>query len=219
MKLILVEARSDADVIFDEKYLRQLPERIGIITTVQHAHKINDVVEFLKANGKQPIIHKGKQVHAGQLLGCDVSNATAIANKVDAFLYIGSGQFHPVGLALEDGKDMFCYDPLSREFTKMDRASIEKIRKRKKGAYIKFLSATDIGVLITLKSGQYNLPKAMMLKKRYPEKNFYFLVADTISWMQLNNFTFIECFVNTACPRIAEDFYTEKPVVNYSEIM
>ncbi|HLD06123.1 MAG TPA: diphthamide synthesis protein [Candidatus Nanoarchaeia archaeon] len=219
MKLVLVEARSDADVVFDERYLSRLPARLGIITTVQHAHKIDEVIGFLRKHGKQPIIHKGKQVHAGQLLGCDVSNATAIAKDVDAFLYIGSGQFHPVGLALEDHKDLFCYDPLSKEFTKMDKKEIDKIRQRKKGAYLKFLSATEIGVLVTLKSGQYNLPKAMQLRDRYPEKSFYLLLSDTLNWMQLNNFTFIECFVNTACPRIAEDFYTERPVVNYSEVM
>lgn len=40
----------------------------------------------------------------------------------------------------------------------------------------------------------------------YPNKKFYIFIADTIDYNQLNDFPFIEAWVNTACPRIEEDF-------------
>ena len=43
------------------------------------------------------------------------------------------------------------------------------------------------------------------LEKKYPDKKFYTFVAETIDYAQLDNFNFIEAWINTACPRIEED--------------
>jgi len=54
-----------------------------------------------------------------------------------------------------------------------------------------------------------------LLKKKYEDKKFYTFIAETIDLNQLENFPFIECWVNTACPRIAED---KKGMININEI-
>jgi len=46
------------------------------------------------------------------------------------------------------------------------------------------------------------------------------LLYDDLDWGSLENFPFIECFVNTMCPRIAYDDYHKlpKPVVDYLDL-
>jgi len=217
MKTLFIEARSDENIIPNKKDISLLPKNIGIITTVQHAHKINELIEFLKKQNKNPIIKKNKQKYPGQILGCDVSNAELIKDKVDCFLYIGSGNFHPIEAALKTDKKVYCYNPLSRVFSKVNENEVERYKKRIKGAKIRFLSSKEIGVLISVKPGQYNLEKAKKLKEKYKDKNFYFLIFDTLRKEELENFNFIECFVNTACPRIAED-ELNKAVINIEDI-
>lgn len=217
MKTIFIEAKSDLDIIPNEKDIELLPDKIGIITTVQHAHKINELIEFLKKNNKNPIIKKNKQEYPGQILGCDVSNAQLIKDKVDAFLYIGSGQFHPIEVALKTNKEVHCYNPLTKTFTKVNKEEIEKLKRKKKGSYIKFLSSKEIGVLISTKPGQYQLEKAKQLKKKYPDKNFYLFIFNTLRKEELENFPFVECFVNTACTRIKDDDLN-KSVINIEDL-
>ncbi|MBU4283524.1 MAG: diphthamide synthesis protein, partial [Nanoarchaeota archaeon] len=88
------------------------------------------------------------------------------------------------------------------------------------GALIKFLSSKEIGVILTTKPGQEQLKEAFELKNKFKDKNFYFLIFDTIDFNQLENFPFIECFVNTACPRIALDDSIKigKAIINLEDI-
>ena len=45
-------------------------------------------------------------------------------------------------------------------------------------------------------------------------------VTDTLDFAELENFPFIECYVNTMCPRIGMDdtIRTAKPIVNIDDI-
>jgi len=216
MKTLFIEAKSNAEIIPNKKDIDNLPKNIGIITTVQHADKINELIRFLKENNKAPIINKGKQKYPGQILGCDISNAELIKDKVDVFLYIGTGNFHPIEAALLE-KSVYCYNPLTKKFSEINKKDIEKIKNKIKGAKIKFLSSKEIGVLISIKPGQFNLKSALELKKKYPEKNFYFLIFDTLRKEELENFNFIECYVNTACPRLRDDEFN-KAIINIDDL-
>ena len=78
----------------------------------------------------------------------------------------------------------------------------------------------DIGVLVTTKPGQNKVNIFMKIKDRYPDKNFYFLVNNNVEFDRLEDFPFIECFVNTACERIATDDYSKfkKPILNFEDL-
>ena len=95
-----------------------------------------------------------------------------------------------------------------------------ELKKKVKGAKLKFLTSKNIGVLISIKPGQNQMKKALKLKQKYKNKEFYFLIADTISFTQLENFPFIDCFINTACPRISFDDSQKigKPIINIEDI-
>jgi len=220
MKLMFIEARSKTPVSF-KKTILKLPEKIGLVTTVQFIGQIKEVKSILEKKDKKVFLGKGKHTaYQGQVLGCDVQAAVSVEKKIDAFLYIGSGLFHPIAISLKTKKDVFTFNPLTNKFDKVDKKEVEKINKRKKGALIKFLSSKELGVIVTTKPGQEQLKEAFELKKRFKDKNFYFLIFDTIDFNQLENFPFIECFVNTACPRIALDdsIKINKAIINLEDI-
>lgn len=195
MKKLFIPTEAEIDVIpAVEKALKRLPEKVGLLTTVQHLGKLKDVKSFLEKNMKNVEI-------GGQILGCNQENAEKIAGKVDCFLYIGSGEFHPTGVLLKLNKKIVIANPYSGDVSEITNEEIEKIMKRKKGALLKFHSAKIVGVLVSTKPGQHNLKEAEKLKKKY-DKRFYFFIADTFDFKEMENFPFIEAWVNTACPRI-----------------
>ena len=203
MKILHIPAKALVDIKLPDKELNKLPKNIGLVTTIQHLHKLRDIQKQLPSS-----------IVAGQILGCDVSVAEKINNRVDAFLFIGSGVFHPLAVALKTKKPVFCWNPFVREMKTIDKKDIENYEKRKKAALTKFLSSDRIGILICTKPGQYNIEKALKLKEK-GDKEYYLFQFDTLNITELENFNFIQCWVNTACPRIAED---KANIINIEDI-
>ena len=214
MKTLFIPARFIGKVEMDESFIGKLPEKIGIVSTSQFLNCLNSVKSLLEKSGRKVFIGKSLQGNYGQLLGCDVSSSAAIDDKVDAFLYIGSGEFHPRGVALKTSKEVFAFNPLANDFCRIERKEIEHYSKRKKAAYLKFLSSDKIGILVSMKQGQNSIKKAIELKKKLKTKECFIFIAETLDFGQLENFPFIQSWVNTACPRIDEDINC----VNISEI-
>lgn len=203
MKILFIDAKSDADIKIPKEQLAKLPKKIGIATTIQHLHKIKDVQKQIPGS-----------IIAGQVLGCSAEAAESVKSKVDAFLYIGSGEFHPLEIAYETKKEVFCFNPSSKKLSKISRADVEKHEARKRTSLIKFLSADKVGILVSTKPGQNRMNDAEKLSKR-KDKEYFLFAFDTLNELDLENFPFIQCWVNTACPRIAD----KKPnIINIDDI-
>ncbi|MBW2973037.1 2-(3-amino-3-carboxypropyl)histidine synthase subunit [Candidatus Woesearchaeota archaeon] len=203
MKILHIHARSTADVKLSESAINALPAKLGVVTTIQHLHKLDEVISQLK-----------EAVKGGQVLGCNVDSAKQIAEKVDAFLFIGSGEFHPIAVALETGKKVFKWNPLTQKLSVVKEEDVERYKKRKKAALVRFLSANKVGILVSTKHGQSQIEKATALADK-KDKEYYIFAFDTLNPSDLENFPFIEVWVNTACPRIAD----EKPnIINISDL-
>ena len=219
MKIMMVEGRYKGKINLSNLDASAIPNKIGLATTAQFLDFVGEIKQFLENNGKTIFIDGAKQKYAGQLLGCDVGGAEKIKDDVDAFLYIGTGIFHPLGIALNIDKEVFCYDPLSAVLSKIDRAEIEKYNRKRKAAYMKFLESAEIGILVSLKPGQNNFKKAAELKNQLKDKNCYIFAFDTLDFSQVENFPFVQCWVNTACSRILDDYGKfPKPLVDLSDI-
>ncbi len=210
MKILFIEAKSKSSVegLLDKV---QYEGRIGLITTIQHLHLLPSVKKKLK-----------NSVIGGQVLGCDVSNAVRIAKRVDAFLFIGSGNFHPVQVAMKTGKRVLTLDPIAGNVSEVSPADIETRKRRITAGYAHFLNANRIGILVSSKPGQSQMKEAEALKKELLRqgKKAYIFVFDTLDFHQLENFPDIESWVNTACLRIAIEDYDKFPksVVNLSDL-
>lgn len=219
MKIMMVEGRYKGEIDLSSLDAAILPERIGYVTTVQFLDYNDKIKNFLEGKGKKVIIGKGRQIYGGQLLGCDQGGAEKIAEEVDAFLYIGTGKFHPLGVALKTNKEVFCYDPIHAIMSRVGMKEAKKHNEKRKAAYLKFLHSKEIGILVSLKPGQNNFKKAMKLKERLKGRNCYIFAFDTLEFGQVENFPFIECWVNTACSRILDDYEKfPKPLVDLGDL-
>ncbi len=219
MRIMMVEGRYKGQIDLSNLDAGILPKTIGLATTVQFLDYVDEIKEFLGSKGKEVFVDKMRQKYEGQLLGCDQGGAEKIKDKVDAFLYIGTGVFHPLGIAISINKEVFCYDPLNAIMSKIDKDEVERYNNKRKGAYLKFLDSKEIGILVSLKPGQNNFKKAIELKKQLKDKNCYIFAFDTLDFNQIENFPFVQCWVNTACNRILDDYAKfPKPLVDLSDI-
>ena len=219
MKIMMVEGRYKGEIDLSNLDTNVLPKKIGLATTVQFLDYVDEIKQFLQSRGINAFIDKIRQKYEGQLLGCDAGCAVKIKDEVDAFLYIGTGIFHPLGIALNVDKDVFCYDPIHAVMSKIDKAEVERYDRKRKGAYLRFIHAKEIGMLVSMKPGQNNFKKAVQLKNQLSGKNCYIFVFDTLDFNQIENFPFVECWVNTACNRILDDYSKfPRPLVDLSDI-
>lgn len=207
MKTLFIPAKANINLDF----LKKVKGKVGLVTTIQHLHQLKDAQKLIR-----------NSVIGGQVIGCNVSNAIKIKDKVDSFLFIGSGKFHPLEIALKTNKPVYIANPSSKTIERLPVKKIEEYKKRRKGAYLKFLAANKIGILISIKPGQYTLgrystlneklKKAFVLQKKLKKESYIFLF-DTLTENDLENFPDIECWVNTACPRL-----NFKKVINLEEL-
>jgi len=224
MKTLFIETKANVEVKLPAKLVGKLPKKLCLAASVQFMDKLPKLKQQLEKSGRTVTLLKAKHSkYPGQLLGCGYMGMKFNV-KTDAFLYIGDGLFHPEALLLGSDKDVYQFNPFTKEFGKLGREWVERIRKREKGALLTFLSSDSIGIIITLKPGQLGvqatLKQAFALQQEFPEKSFYYLVADTIDFQQLQNFTFVQCFVNTACPRMVDESEKfPKPVINIEKLM
>ncbi|MCL7411908.1 MAG: diphthamide biosynthesis enzyme Dph2 [Methanosarcinaceae archaeon] len=209
-KVYFIDARSDVDVTFvAKKALQSLRgQRIGLITTVQHVHKLVGVREILEQNGKTCFIGEGdsKIAYPGQVLGCNFSAARVEGvggEKCDEYLYIGSGDFHPLGVTLATKKRVVIADPLMNEVREVDHTQIMRQRSAVIG---KSYDANVFGIIVSTKNGQNRMELAEQLKElaKKHDKTAHILSMDLITPDQLLQFK-VDAFVNTACPRLAVD--------------
>ncbi len=225
MKMFFIETKANVDISFPAKLVSKLPKRLCLAASVQFSHQLPQLQQFLEKHGKETSLLKARHSkHLGQILGCGYSKMEFDAANTDAFLYIGDGMFHPEALLLGSDKPVFCFDPFTKKFRKLGREWADRIRKKEKGALLTFLSSDNIGVVVTVKPGQLgvqvSLKQIFSLQQKFPDKKFHFLVCDTIDFTQLRNFPFVQCFVNTACHRMIDDYDKfPKPVINIEEVL
>jgi len=211
MKTLFIEAHYKKPITIN-KTLDGLQGNIGLVSSIQFLHSLPLIKKSLNKNNKKI----KKIIIGGQILGCNTKNAEKIKNKVNAFLYIGDGAFHPLGIAIKTKKPVYQYNPFNKTFKKIEKTQIENYKKRKKTALIKFLHADNVGIIVSTKKGQYyDIKKLKLLEKKYPKKKFYTFITETLDYKQLENFPFIQAWVNTACPRIEEDI----SIVNIEDII
>jgi 2-(3-amino-3-carboxypropyl)histidine synthase len=219
MDLFFIPAKAKLKVSLPGKLVAELPQHVCLATASQFVSQLGMVKASLEAGGKVVSLVKGKHAKwPGQILGCSWAGLE-FPPETEAFLYIGDGLFHPKALLLGSDKPVFVYDPFADHVERLAQDAVADIRRKAKGALLTFLHATSIGVLLSTKPGQMQLHLALDLKRRFPDKNFYYLTSNTIEFNQMENFPFVECFVNTSCNRIIDDYARfPKPVVNIEDL-
>ncbi|VVB84444.1 2-(3-amino-3-carboxypropyl)histidine synthase [uncultured archaeon] len=202
--VVFIEARSNVDIVTAVRKAIPLLKtgRIGLITTVQHVHKLDEACAVLKEHGKECVVGKGDKrvAYPGQVLGCNFSAARV---DCDEILYIGSGFFHPIGAAIATGKRVIAADPYLNQAVEV---APEKFLRKRGGYIAKAMEANVFGIIVSTKSGQKRMELALELKalaQKHGKKSFI-IEMDLVTPEQLLAFK-ADAYVNTACPRITID--------------
>jgi 2-(3-amino-3-carboxypropyl)histidine synthase len=216
----------DAPLDVLEASMKSLEEygTIGVVTTVQHVHQLDAIRSFYEKRNKRVLIGKpyGSAKVPGQILGCDAGSAASIDSQVDAHIYFGAGRFHPLGALLATTKPFFVVDPFSKEVE-----CIDKYRKvyaqRSRGKMLRSLDARRFAIMVSTKSGQFNMDLAKILKSKIVDSGLdaQIVVANTFDFESLNNMRCFDAFVSTACPRMAVDDTERltKPLLSANELV
>ena len=204
---VFIEAFSNIDLKKDlEKCLKELKSysRIGLVTTTQHLHLLNETKDFLEDNGKEVILGSSPSTRKGQVLGCNFSSIKEL--DVDVILFIGSGNFHPLGIKLFSNTPVLALDPYNSEIRSMDEYA-DRILRIRFARITKASTARKWGVIVSSKEGQYRMALAKQLKKTLEDNGMeaYIILADNINPDILLPYLELEAFVVSACPRIAID--------------
>ena len=164
--------------------------KVGILGTVHFLHLLNEVKKRVP-----------NSVVLVQVTGCNAKNA--LKEKVDSYLFIGSENFHPEEIARITGKEVYIANPFVYSIKKIEILDNEK---RIRGKQLVYLNSEHKGILVSTKSGQEKLKEALKLKGRI-------FLFNTLRETELENFSEIDCWINTACPRIEG-----KRIINLSDI-
>ena len=189
---------------------------IILVTTAQHLHQLQDIVAYLERKGKTVLTTRGTLArNVGQVLGCDDHGAVSIAAKADVILYFGGGKFHPTGIRAGD-TPLIAVDPYSST-SRLMNDELKRLEKKRHAQFMLASEAKTFGILVSTKPGQYALATAKKVKGELERvgKRAVILVSHEINWLSLENFRSFDAYVNTACPRIWEDYpQAKKPIIN-----
>jgi len=215
----------EVDKVVEKAIPSLVGKRIGLVTTAQHLLMLEKAETVLKNHGLQVTIPQGDDRIAmkGQILGCNFSAATKIMEEVDSFLFLGSGMFHPVGLYLSTKKPVIAADPYTNTVKKQEVEDLKNNMLRLRyGAIVAAKSARRFGILIGEKYGQQRVKLAKELKKMLDDagRKSILITLDDFSPLSLQGFSDLDCYVSTACPRIAIDDYQQykKPILTPVEL-
>ena len=221
--VLYIESRSDADV--DDSILgllSGLPERIGLLATIQYLDLIPKVKSILEKSGRKVFVGTGDRriAYPGQVLGCNCSSAEAVLDDVDAFLFIGEGDFHPLAAAFGIKKDVIVLNPVTSEVRSMAEVRDRILRKRF-AAIQTAKNAQSFLVIVCSKVGQNRSEEAdrAIEKIRSHGLKAYKAILEEITSLSLLSYR-VDAYVNTACPRVAMDDSAkyDHPMITLTEL-
>ena len=226
LPVVYVEAKSSIAV--DTVTLRAIPflynyKRIGLATTIQHIETLNHAKQILSDAGKEVYIgNAGQLEYAGQVIGCNYSNVKTIVDQVDAYLFIGGGIFHALGIAVATSKPTIIADPYDNRTFPVTKEA-KKLLKQRFASIQEAKKAKTFGILVGLKPGQKHFYSAMNAKTIAEKHGLcaFLLSGKELTPESLLDFPTVEAYVNTACPRISLDSpgKFQKSILTVNEFM
>jgi len=179
---------------------------VCLVTTVQHVHLLPGMTTFLQEQGIDARVADGstRTPFRGQVLGC--SFAAAKVPGADEILFVGTGIFHAIGIAIATRKRVIALDPLTGITQEVNG---DTLLRRRFAVMERARKAQTVGIILSTKSGQQRMALAQRLSALSP--NTTIVMMREVNPDELLNLGFA-CYVNTACPRLAYDDQVRFPV-------
>ena len=180
---------------------------VGLVSTAQHAHLLPAAAAYLQERGFDPRIGgpTPRTPLLGQVLGC--SYGAARESNAPEILFLGTGVFHPLGVALATGARVIACDPFSG---RAEVADPDRLLRQRFARIERAKDASAVGVLLSTKTGQRREALARHLVSLDPA-HAVLVALEEVTPDALINLGF-DAYVNTACPRLAYDDGIRFPV-------
>ncbi|OLS20816.1 MAG: 2-(3-amino-3-carboxypropyl)histidine synthase [Candidatus Heimdallarchaeota archaeon LC_3] len=190
---------------------------VGLLTTIQHVDKYKFENETINNSNITFVQHK-----EGQILGCNQDRATKIASSVDGFLVIAGGDFHASPIVVATNRPTLRYDPFNETFKLFDEQFRNKYLSKRYALIEKAKKATNWGVILSAKSGQFPKDKGSRILNMLKRKGLTAIpfIMHNVNLPHLSNFETIDAWIITLCPRLATDDYIriKKPILTSREL-
>jgi len=193
--------------------------KIALATTTQHLRLLDEFKDFFEDNGKEIVLGSSENTRKGQVLGCNFSSIKNL--EAEAYVFIGSGSFHPLGIRLFTKSPTIAIDPYSNVVSDVGEFA-DKILRIRFARIVKSKDVKHWGILVSSKEGQYRMNLAKEIKGTLKDAGMesYIILVDNISPDALLPYMDLGGFIVTACPRIAIDDSNmyEKPLITPQEL-
>jgi diphthamide biosynthesis enzyme Dph1/Dph2-like protein len=218
---IFLKSHYKKEIKLTKELLKQISSYnlIAVFSSIQFVNQMDDIVEQLqeKYPDKEFVTSKPSRAeNKYQVLGCNVysENFTFLEDnnekiiEPECYLYIGDGVFHPQAIVLSQKENekiipVISFNPKNDSIKIFSEEDIVKVIRKYRANLLRFLDSENIGVYVTTKHGQEQYKFSKKIKDKFPNKNFYFFVSETLNIQSMEDFSFIDLWINTACPRIA----------------
>ncbi len=170
--------------------------------------------ELLSSEGHEVVVGEGgrRLAFAGQVLGCDLSAARVVSDRVDTFVLLGGGAFHGAGVSMATGRSVVVADVETgtARFVEDDR---DRLLRRRAAVIALAGEAETFGILVESRPGQQRWDLALGLRDdlRRAGKRPVLLLLREVAPDRLLSLG-LDAYVSTACPRIAVDDQSSYPV-------
>jgi 2-(3-amino-3-carboxypropyl)histidine synthase len=207
---LFVEARSTIPVdvaVAAAMGLLRGGDRVGLLATTQYREGMARAGELLSRGGHEVVVGEGgrRLAFPGQVLGCDLSAARAVSDRVDAFVLLGGGAFHGAGVSMATGRPVVVADVEAGGARSVEDERDRLLRRR--GAVIaRAGDAETFGILVESRPGQQRWGLALALRDdlRAAGRRPVVLLLREVTPDRLLALG-MDAYVSTACPRIAVD--------------
>ncbi|MFX1516122.1 MAG: diphthamide biosynthesis enzyme Dph2 [Promethearchaeota archaeon] len=193
-------------------------KQVGLVATVQHLMHLKEFKTYLEEIGF--VIHIEND---GQILGCNLESIKGFSKQIDGIISLHAGYFHTYGLLLSTNITILQLNPFTGEMKFFSESDRDQLIRKRNGIITKARRADVWGILGSSKIGQYHPNQITHVEKILKEhnKSKIILISENIQLENLENFTWIDAWVDTACPRLAIDdhIYSSKPIVTFKEFL
>ncbi|MFX0124791.1 MAG: diphthamide biosynthesis enzyme Dph2 [Candidatus Hodarchaeota archaeon] len=191
---------------------------VGLVATVQHLRNLKQLKTYLDSIGLESNVQK-----EGQILGCNIKSIRGFSKQIEGIISLHAGYFHTYGLLLSTTIPILQLNPFTGEMKYFSKKDREKLIRKRNAIITQARTANIWGILGSSKLGQYHPDRISRIEKILQDhnKSKILLIFENINLENLTNFTWVDAWVDTACPRLAIDDHisSSKPIVTFKEFL
>ncbi|KAF7676612.1 2-(3-amino-3-carboxypropyl)histidine synthase subunit 1 [Astathelohania contejeani] len=196
-----------------------ITKKVALLGTIQFNRCINEIKKRIfewNPNAISSRLPQIKPLSPGEVLGC----TSPVVD--DTVVYIADGRFHLESIMIQNPNVKFYkYCPFSKKMT-LEEYDYNNLIQEREYEIEKAMKCQIFGVILSTlgRQGNPEIVKNVTEYLKKENKSVFLFHMNEISERSLDQFDFIEAWVQVSCPRLSTDWGANyrKPILNSSEI-